>query len=277
MWLIRSVVLLVTSVLLFAPAELLAQRGGRGGSVRVRGYVKRDGTYVQPHYRSAPDRSPYNNWSFPGNINPYTGKIATGDPATYLFRHNNSRSSGITLPSWTDPYFIGNSTDPIGSLPTTLPSPSLPALPRPSIPTTGLLTGATRSYLSPSTTSYWRNKVQRDHGITPPEGLSDFQLMELDTHHYWLKKLARDHGLLFQPGQHNTFELMDFDTRLYWTKKINRDFGVQFDWKSSSAFDLMDAHSRMYYARRLSAKTGRQIDWRAHSTFDLMMADSGLR
>lgn len=35
--------------------------------VRVRGYFRKDGTYVQPHYRSAPDGNPYNNWSFPGN------------------------------------------------------------------------------------------------------------------------------------------------------------------------------------------------------------------
>jgi hypothetical protein len=27
---------------------------------------------------------PYNNYSFPGNTNPYTGKVAPGDPDTYL-------------------------------------------------------------------------------------------------------------------------------------------------------------------------------------------------
>ncbi len=32
------------------------------GSVHVDGYVRRDGTYVQPHYRSAPDGNPYNNY-----------------------------------------------------------------------------------------------------------------------------------------------------------------------------------------------------------------------
>jgi len=33
----------------------------------VRGYVRRDGTYVAPHYRSSPDSSIYNNY----NYNPY--------------------------------------------------------------------------------------------------------------------------------------------------------------------------------------------------------------
>lgn len=49
----------------------------RGGSVYVRGYVRKDGTYVQPHYRSAPDGKFHNNWSTKGNVNPYTGKPGT--------------------------------------------------------------------------------------------------------------------------------------------------------------------------------------------------------
>ena len=55
--------------------------------VRVRGYFKKDGTYVRPHYRTAPDGIPYNNYSFPGNYNPNTGRITTGDPAKYLERY----------------------------------------------------------------------------------------------------------------------------------------------------------------------------------------------
>ena len=55
-----------------------------GGRVRVRGYYRRNGTYVRPHYRTAPDGNPYNNYSFPGNYNPNTGKISTGNPEIYL-------------------------------------------------------------------------------------------------------------------------------------------------------------------------------------------------
>lgn len=50
----------------------------------VKGYYRKDGTYVRPHARSNPDGNPYNNWSYPGNVNPYTGKVATGNPKTYL-------------------------------------------------------------------------------------------------------------------------------------------------------------------------------------------------
>lgn len=45
-----------------------------------RGYVRSDGTYVQPHYQTAPDRNPFNNYSSQGNTNPYTGQSGSRDP-----------------------------------------------------------------------------------------------------------------------------------------------------------------------------------------------------
>lgn len=60
--------------------------------VHVNGYYRSNGTYVQPHYRSSPDGNPYNNYSFPGNVNPYTGKVATGNPDTYLYNYYNRNS-----------------------------------------------------------------------------------------------------------------------------------------------------------------------------------------
>ncbi len=46
----------------------------------VRGHVRSDGTYVQPHYRSSPDSSTYNNYSTQGNTNPYTGQQGNVNP-----------------------------------------------------------------------------------------------------------------------------------------------------------------------------------------------------
>jgi hypothetical protein len=62
----------------------------------VRGYIRSSGTYVQPHYRSSPDRSFYNNWSTYPNINPYTGSIGSRRTPSY----GSSRSYG----SYTSPY-----------------------------------------------------------------------------------------------------------------------------------------------------------------------------
>ena len=45
--------------------------------VWVDGYFRSDGTYVQGHYRSSPDSSVTNNWSYSGNTNPYTGEVGS--------------------------------------------------------------------------------------------------------------------------------------------------------------------------------------------------------
>ena len=81
--------------LLLIPLVLLVSMAieVEAGRVRVKGYYRKDGTYVRPHYRTAPDSNPYNNYSFPGNYNPNTGKITPGDPQKYLDRYYN-RSTG---------------------------------------------------------------------------------------------------------------------------------------------------------------------------------------
>ena len=65
----------------------------------VRGYSRQDGTYVQPYQRTHPDRSPYNNYGFPGNYNPNTGRITPGNPNNYLDKYNNPN------PSHKNPYY----------------------------------------------------------------------------------------------------------------------------------------------------------------------------
>jgi hypothetical protein len=48
--------------------------------VYVQGHTRADGTYVAPHYRSAPDSTKLNNYSTQGNVNPWTGKEGTVNP-----------------------------------------------------------------------------------------------------------------------------------------------------------------------------------------------------
>jgi len=77
-------------------------------AVRVKGYYRKDGTYVSSHYRSNPDGNPYNNWSYPGNVNPYTGKIAPGNPTTYLKNYNNTLP--VSSPSSQNQFLVNNLT-----------------------------------------------------------------------------------------------------------------------------------------------------------------------
>jgi hypothetical protein len=90
-WIILVVALLLTGGW---TAELLA--------ASVRGYTRRDGTYVQPHQRTAPDGNPYNNYGYPGNYNPNTGRVTPGDQGRYLDQYYGTPggSGGFgTLPS----------------------------------------------------------------------------------------------------------------------------------------------------------------------------------
>ena len=78
--------------------------------VRVKGYYRKDGTYVRPHYRTAPDGNPYNNYSYPGNYNPNTGKVTTGNPSTYLQRYyNRSSSKSSSVPTYNQSYRLSPS------------------------------------------------------------------------------------------------------------------------------------------------------------------------
>ena len=61
--------------LIIAVTVLLLSAQAFARDVHVDGYTRSNGTYVQPHYRSAPDNTPTNNYSYDGNVNPYTGEI----------------------------------------------------------------------------------------------------------------------------------------------------------------------------------------------------------
>ena len=61
----------------------------------VSGYYRSDGTYVKSHYRSSPNSTVTDNWSYKGNINPYTGKVGTN-------KYSDNPTSG---------YYTGPSTN----------------------------------------------------------------------------------------------------------------------------------------------------------------------
>lgn len=67
--------IVIALIALALPASALAD------PVRVRGYIRSDGTYVPPHVRSSPNGSTLDNWSTKPNYNPYTGQQGTQNPA----------------------------------------------------------------------------------------------------------------------------------------------------------------------------------------------------
>lgn len=76
----------------------------------VNGYYRSNGTYVKGYYRTEADGNPYNNYSYPGNYNPNTGKVTGGNASTYLNNYYNTSSylgnsvSGSSYSSYTPSY-----------------------------------------------------------------------------------------------------------------------------------------------------------------------------
>lgn len=60
----------------------------------VRPHVTKDGTYVDGHYRSAPNNTRADNYGTQGNTNPYTGQQGTVDPYRQQSQSNNTPSYG---------------------------------------------------------------------------------------------------------------------------------------------------------------------------------------
>lgn len=55
-------------------SEVVLDDAYASATTYVGGYVRKNGTYVQAHYRTGADSTRANNWSTKGNSNPYTGK-----------------------------------------------------------------------------------------------------------------------------------------------------------------------------------------------------------
>lgn len=70
--------LIIISSLLLSVIAMNAQSNPR--STTTRGYVKKNGTYVEPSHRTSPNRTQRDNYSSKGNVNPYTGKTGTKKP-----------------------------------------------------------------------------------------------------------------------------------------------------------------------------------------------------
>lgn len=80
---------LIVSTLLLASSIAAADTS-------VSGYIRRDGTYVQPHMRSDSDQYRYNNFSSQGNSNRYTGQ------------QGSQRNEYSNPPAYNQGYFNGN-------------------------------------------------------------------------------------------------------------------------------------------------------------------------
>ena len=77
---------------LIALALFAASIVGAMAQVHVTGYYRKDGTYVEPHWRSNPNSTTSDNWSTRGNANPYTGEVGTRNNDGLRHYRNSDRN-----------------------------------------------------------------------------------------------------------------------------------------------------------------------------------------
>jgi opacity protein-like surface antigen len=68
------------SIILALAAAIITSTAASAQSIYHQGYTTQNGTYVAPHYQSAPNGTRLDNWSTQGNVNPYTGQMGTRNP-----------------------------------------------------------------------------------------------------------------------------------------------------------------------------------------------------
>ncbi len=76
--------------------------------VYVNGYYNQYGTYVAPHYRTAPNNTINDNWSTKPNYNPYTGKQGTVKPTNSYYNNSYYNNSNNSQPSYNYNYYYYN-------------------------------------------------------------------------------------------------------------------------------------------------------------------------
>ncbi len=75
---------------LFFPLVTFVEEGANA-DVNLKGYYRSNGTYVQPYTRTSPNNFIYDNYSYPGNLNPNKG---TFTPKTSPYGNKFSARSG---------------------------------------------------------------------------------------------------------------------------------------------------------------------------------------
>lgn len=110
----KKFIALLFGILIATVVDARGHQGG-GGHVSVSGYTKSNGTYVQPHHRTAPDGIKTNNWSHVGNVNPYTGKVGTNTDSSPNYRSGYQSQGGYILPAHTNQqigsHYVGSHHD----------------------------------------------------------------------------------------------------------------------------------------------------------------------
>lgn len=301
--------LLVVALVPLSAELVLAQRRGGGhnagtarssGSARqsnrtsrsevsVRGYYRRDGSYVAPHKRTAADGNFYNNWSTYGNTNPYTGRpgTKTTPPAGYgedVWVNGYYRSDGTYVPGHyrtapdgdaSNNYSTHGNENPYTGEPGTRSLPRTPASPNTSVDGVGSSPTAYSFENANRDARYRASERIRQLGyVVDWQNRSLFELSDMESRIRQAQRLG-ELDLSVRWSEHTLFEMSDWESRIRQSRRL-AEMGLNVNWREHSLFTMSDWESRMRQARRL-AELGLTVRWREHSLFEMSDWESRIR
>jgi len=230
----RAAALAISFVLLALSATFTLAR-----DTWVRGYVRKDGTYVQGHYRSAPDGNFWNNYSAKGNVNPYTGKKGYELPppgyGSDVWVNGYFRADGTYVPGywrsapdgnlWNNFSTWGNINPYTGELGTRLPDtrPSTSARTMIPLPQTG-----PPSWQLPAVPSYSSNNSS----------------WEASSRARIASELAQEFGVHVDASSRSWLELSDLQSRYRKAREVKQELGVTLDPNAHPWLDMSEMLSR---------------------------------
>lgn len=245
---------------------------GSGASTYVSPTIRKDGTPVVGHFRSAPDGRFENNWSTKGNINPYTGAEGTRlTPPLPSVTGSEAFPLRLSAPS---PPYVGPPSVP-------LPLPMVRPLRVPHIRAT---TPTSRLPAPKPSTSYGFD----DAAMRRVKALSLARLgVKVDwRHHSWVElsdqemrvRKAADLGRLginVDWRTHSWADMSDQEMRIRKAGDLRR-LGEIVDWRQLSWADMSDREMRIRKALDLR-RLGISVDWHQHSWIDMMEMEKRAR
>ena len=246
--------ILIIITFIVATTNISAQRRG-GGSVHVRAYVRKNGTYVAQHYRSHPDGRFSNNWSTFGNINPYTGK----------------EGKKLSKP-------INKGTSSIHLSPKVILHQPIPRYKNSSI--SGLHSTITHSYSTHDDIAndfemriHSAENLKRQGFKVDYHTHSYLELSDIESRISKSKDLSHL-GVNVDWKEHSWLVMSDWEMRVLKARDL-KYLGLEVNWQKCSWLEMSDWEMRILKAKDLKSH-GITLDWRRHTWLEMCNIELGM-
>ena len=223
------------------------------GDVRISGYYRKNGTYVQPHYRSNPDGNFYNNWSTAGNVNPHTGEYGT--------KTTNSNQGITYIPSPPKDLNTPYTTSYLSNKKLTNQQYSF--------------TDSTSSRnIEPAPTILTSQQPRKLNYTSHTSNLSQMDMLDLESRIRASQRL-KNLGYTGDTSNLSHMDMLDLESRIRASQRL-KNLGYSGDTSNLSHMDMLDLESRIRASQRLK-NLGYSGDTSDLSHMDMLDLESKIR